>query len=115
MMAFVSPDHIKQLAKKALSIPPRPDVAAKPGVETEAAARRIQRKEEHHHRKKYVGPRPLGGSAGPINAEPQVQHEYDSKRASEPDPEAEDERHGKGELGQKEDGNEKKQVSQIRR
>src|SRR5215831_11162304 len=115
MMAFVSPDHIKQLAKKALSISHRGDVAAQPGVETEAAARRIQRKEEHHHRKKYVGPRPLGGSAGPINAEPQVQHEYDSKRANEPDPEAEDERHGKGELGKKDDGIEDIEVGKIDR
>src|SRR5262249_7213679 len=113
--AFVSPDHIKQLAEKSFSIPYSRDVAAQPGVEAEAAARRMQRKEEHHHRKKYVGPRPLGGRAGPINAEPQVHHEYDSKRADESDPDAKDERHGKGELGKKDDGIEDIEVGKIDR
>src|SRR5262249_42846727 len=75
----------------------------------------MQRKEEHHHRKEYVGPWPLGGRAGPINAEPQVQHEYYSKRADESDPDAEDERHGKGELGKKDDGIEDVEVRKIDR
>ena len=104
MMAFVSPDYIKQPAKEALSVPHSRQVAAQPGIEAEAATGGMQRKEEHHHRKEEVGPRPFRRTAGPINAEPQVQHEYDSKHADKAHTEPENERHGKGELGKKDDG-----------
>jgi hypothetical protein len=72
MMAFVSPDYIKQPAEETLSVPHSRHVAAQPGIEAEAATG-MQRKEEHQHRKEEVGPRPFRRTAGPINAEPQVQ------------------------------------------
>src|SRR5262249_22075942 len=73
----------------------------------------MQRKEKHHHRKEYVLPRPLGGTAGPINAEPQVQHEYDAKHADQTHAEPENERHGKGELGKNDDGIEDIEIGKV--
>src|SRR5262245_20720965 len=108
-------DDIEQRAEKALSIPHSCHVAAQPRVETEAATGGVQRKEKHNHRKEYVRPRPLGGTAGPINAEPQVQHEYDAKHADETHAEPENERHSKGELGKKDDRIEDKEIGKIDR
>src|SRR5262249_2893628 len=90
-------------------------VAGKPGSETEPGAGGMKRKKNHHHRKEYVRPRPLGGTAGPINAEPQVQHEYDAKHADETHAEPENERHSKGELGKKDDGIEDIEIGKIDR
>src|SRR5262245_27630835 len=73
----------------------------------------MESKEKHHDGKEYVLPRPLGGGAGPINAEPQVQHEYDAKHADQTHAEPENERHGKGELGEKDDGIEDIEIGKI--
>src|SRR5262249_16973240 len=108
-------DYIEQLAKEARSIAYRGDVTAQPCVEAEAATGGMERKHKHHDREEYILPWPLGGSAGPINAEPQVQHENDSKRADESDPDAENERHGKGELGKEDDGIKNIEVRKIDR
>src|SRR5712691_10438691 len=88
-------------------------MAAQPRIETEAAAGGMQREKEHDHRKEYVGPRPFRGIAGPINAEPEVQHEYEGKRADQPHAEPENERHGKGDLGQKDDGIEEMEIGKV--
>src|SRR5499433_4360246 len=106
-------DDIEQRAEKALSIPHSCHVAAQPRIETEASTGGMQRKEKHHDGKEYVLPRPLGGGAGPINAEPQVQHEYDAKHADQTHAEPENERHGKGELGKKDDGIEDIEIGKI--
>src|SRR6266851_6459324 len=71
---------VEQLAEQAGSISYRSNMAPQPGIETEAAPGGMEREHEHHDRQEHVGPRPFGGIAGLINAEPEVQHEYDSKR-----------------------------------
>src|SRR5262245_56559989 len=73
----------------------------------------MQRKEKHHHRKEYEGQRPLGGAAGPVNAKPQVQHEYDAEHADQTHAEPENERYGEGELGKEDDGIEDIEIGKI--
>src|SRR5262249_57207173 len=90
-------------------------VAAQQGIKAEAPTGGMQREEKHHHRKEYVRPRPFGGAAGPVNAEPQVQHEYDAEHADQTHAEPENERHGKGELGKKDDGIEDIEIGKIDR
>src|SRR5262249_48044499 len=104
-----------QHPQNAFPLPHSGQVAAQPRIETEAAPGAMQREEKHHHRKEYVRPRPLRGTAGPINAEPQVQHEYDAEHADQTHAEPENERHGKGELGKKDDGIEDIEIGKIDR
>src|SRR5258708_18834481 len=73
----------------------------------------MQSKEKNHHQKEYGPPRPRGGTAGRVNAEPQVQQEYDAKHADQAHAEPENERHGKGELGKKDDGIEDIEIGKI--
>src|SRR5262249_5611747 len=107
--------HVEPRAEKALSIPHRRHVAAQPGIETEAAAGGVQGEEEHDDRKEYVLPRPFSGAGGLVNAEPEVQHEYDAEHADETDPESENERYGEGEFGKKDDGIQNIQIGKINR
>src|SRR5262245_32397451 len=105
--------NTEQLAEETGPIPDCRDLAPKPGIETENAPGGVEREEEHHDRKEYVGPRPFRRSAGPINPEPEVQHEYDCKRADQAHAESEDQRDREGELGQKDDGIEDVEVGKI--
>lgn len=54
-----SAGDVKQLSEKPRAVPDGGDVAAQPGVGSEAATRRMQRKEEHHDGQEDVRPRPL--------------------------------------------------------
>src|SRR5262245_26299918 len=72
-----SPDDMEELAEQSATVAHCRHVAAQPGVETEAAPGRMQRKHEHHDGEEDIFPRPLRRLAGPIDAEPQVQHEDD--------------------------------------
>src|SRR5258708_6288645 len=106
---------MEQRAEKALSVPHRRHVAAEPRIETEAAAGGVQSEKEHDDRQEYVLPRPFGGAAGLVNAEPEVQHEYDAEHADETHPESENERHREGEFGKKDDGIQDIKVGKIDR
>jgi hypothetical protein len=108
-----SADQVEERPQYAGSITDGGDVPAQPGIEPEAPAGGMEREKKHHHRKKYVGPRPLGGITRPVDAEPQVQHVDDCKRADQTHPQAENERHRKRELSDKDDGAENVEIRKI--
>src|SRR5262245_56558699 len=84
-----------------------------PCVETEATPGGMEGEEEHHRGEEDVGPRPLRRAARSIDAEPEMQHEYDAQRADETHAEAENERYGEGELGAENDGMEEVEIGKL--
>src|SRR5262245_61861957 len=75
----------------------------------------MEREKEHHDGKENVGPWPPGRTARPINAEPEVKHEYDRQRADQTYAEPENERYGECEFGEENDGIEDVEIEKIDR
>src|SRR5262249_8835601 len=104
---------VQNLAEEAGTIPHRSDVPTQPCVETEAAPGGMEGEEEHHQAEKDIGPRPLGGASRSIDAEPEMQYEYDRQGADEPHAEPQNERYGEGEFGEENDRIEDVEIGQI--